>query len=116
MTKWRVDADSTQSLTAAASLADLVERVVRESGLEASLDKIGTEEDLERLQNLEELVSAAADFEMPLNHHAGGATPDFGSYFPASLAVFMIEVTWWSQRALWHFLQHRQKELGDRMQ
>ena len=63
MTKWRVDADSTQSLTAAASLADLVERVVRESGLEASLDKIGTEEDLERLQNLEELVSAAADFE-----------------------------------------------------
>ena len=48
--------------------------------------------------------SAAADFEMPLNHHAGGATPDFGSYFPASLAVFMIEVTWWSQRALWHLM------------
>ena len=52
----------------------------------------------------EPIWSAAADFEMPLNHHAGGATPDFGSYFPASLAVFMIEVTWWSQRALWHLM------------
>ena len=63
MTRWRIDADSAQSVTAAASLADLVERVVRESGLEASLNRIGTEEDLERLQNLEELISAASDFE-----------------------------------------------------
>jgi len=63
MVRWRIDADSTQSLTAAASLADLVERMVRESGLEHSLNRIGTEEDLERLQNLEELISAASDFE-----------------------------------------------------
>ena len=63
MTRWRIDADSTQSLTAAASLVDLVERMVRESGLEHSLNRIGTEEDLERLQNLEELISAASDFE-----------------------------------------------------
>ncbi len=63
VTKWRIDSDSTQSLTAAASLADLVERMVRESGLEASLKRIGTEEDHERLQNLEELISAASDFE-----------------------------------------------------
>lgn len=41
---------------------------------------------------------------MPLNHHSGGATPDFGSHFPASLAMFMLEVTWWSQRALWHLM------------
>ena len=60
---WRVDAESEQSLTAAGSLADLVERVVRESRLEASLAKIGTEDDLERLQNLEELVSAASEYE-----------------------------------------------------
>ncbi|MBC8202451.1 MAG: UvrD-helicase domain-containing protein [Planctomycetes bacterium] len=63
LTRWRIDADSTQSLTAAASLADLVERMVRESGLEASFKRIGTEEDHERLENLEELVSAASDFE-----------------------------------------------------
>ena len=41
---------------------------------------------------------------MPLNHHAGGATPSFGNHFPASLAVFLIEVRWWSQRALWHLM------------
>ncbi|MBC8522345.1 ATP-binding domain-containing protein, partial [PVC group bacterium] len=63
LSRWRIDSDSTQSLTAAASLADLVERVVRESGLEASLTKSGSEEDFERLQNLEELVSAASEFE-----------------------------------------------------
>ncbi len=41
---------------------------------------------------------------MTLNHHAGGATPNFGDHFPSSLAVFMLEVTWWSQRALWHLI------------
>lgn len=41
---------------------------------------------------------------LPLNHHSGGATPSFGSYFPASLAVFLIEVRWWTQRALWHLM------------
>ncbi len=60
---WRRDAQSDESPTAAASLADLVERVVRESGLEAMYEVSRSEEDLERLQNLEELVSAAAEFE-----------------------------------------------------
>ena len=41
---------------------------------------------------------------MPVNHHAGGATPDFGDHLPSSLAVFMLEVTWWSHRALWHLM------------
>ncbi|MDG1463544.1 MAG: amidohydrolase family protein [Acidimicrobiales bacterium] len=48
--------------------------------------------------------AAAEACDMPLNHHSGGATPDFGSHFPASLAMFMLEVTWWSQRALWHLM------------
>jgi DNA helicase-2/ATP-dependent DNA helicase PcrA len=48
-----------------ASLADLVDRIVRESGLEDSLKKSRTEEDQQRLANLGELVSAAADFIMP---------------------------------------------------
>ncbi len=61
--QWREDSRSEESLTAAASLADLVERVIRESGLEESYTKTSAEEDLERLQNLEELVSAAAEFE-----------------------------------------------------
>jgi len=46
-------------------LGQLVERVIRESGLEAMYAKSKGEEDLERLENLEELVSAAAQFEPP---------------------------------------------------
>ena len=48
--------------------------------------------------------AAAEACGMPLNHHSGGATPNFGNHFPASLAMFMLEVTWWSQRALWHLM------------
>lgn len=29
---------------------------------------------------------------------------DFGMIFPQSLAIFMLEVTWWTQRALWHLI------------
>ncbi len=50
-------------------------------------------------------IWAAADAAgFPLNHHAGGATPNFGNFFPQSLAVFMLEVQWWTQRALWHLM------------
>lgn len=52
----------------------------------------------------EPIWAAAAAAGMPLNHHAGGATPNFGNHFPASLAMFMLEVTWWTQRALWHLM------------
>ncbi len=52
----------------------------------------------------EPIWEAAAANQLPLNHHSGGATPDFGSYFPSSLAMFMLEVTWWTQRALWHLM------------
>ncbi len=52
----------------------------------------------------EPIWEAAAAHNMVLNHHAGGATPNFGPHFPASLAMFMLEVTWWSQRALWHLM------------
>ncbi len=61
--KWREDSRCEESLTAAASLADLVERVIRESGLEELYSKTSAEEDYDRLQNLEELVSAASEFE-----------------------------------------------------
>ena len=61
--QWQIDGRSEESLTAASSLADLVERVVRESGLEEFYSTASGEDDLERLQNLEELVSAATEFE-----------------------------------------------------
>jgi DNA helicase-2/ATP-dependent DNA helicase PcrA len=48
--------------TAPAALPELVETVIRESGLEAAY-RSPTEEDRERLENLNELISAAAQFE-----------------------------------------------------
>ena len=47
-------------------LAELVNTVVRESGLENMHSKNKTEEDIERIANLEELVSSAAEFVPPL--------------------------------------------------
>jgi predicted TIM-barrel fold metal-dependent hydrolase len=52
----------------------------------------------------EPIWAAAAANDMPMNHHAGGATPNFGPHFPTSLAIFMLEVSWWSHRALWHLM------------
>jgi DNA helicase-2/ATP-dependent DNA helicase PcrA len=72
--QWQIDGRSEESLTAASSLADLVERVVRESGLEEFYSKNAGEDDFERLQNLEELVSAAADFEERLEEDEDSPT------------------------------------------
>ena len=47
-------------------LADLVEMVIHESGLEAAYRKSKAEEDIERLANLDELINSAADFVPPL--------------------------------------------------
>lgn len=52
----------------------------------------------------EPIWAACEEFDMTLNHHSGSATPDFGPHFPASLAMFMLEVTWWAHRAMWHLL------------
>ncbi|MGI9591538.1 MAG: amidohydrolase family protein [Myxococcota bacterium] len=52
----------------------------------------------------EPIFAACAELGLPLNHHAGGACPDFGPYLPQSLAMYMLEVTWWSHRALWHLM------------
>lgn len=52
----------------------------------------------------EPIWAACAETGMPLNHHSGGATPDFGPYYPASMAMFMLEVKWWAHRSLWHLI------------
>jgi DNA helicase-2/ATP-dependent DNA helicase PcrA len=65
---------------APATLADLVERVIRESGLEAMYQAGKTDSDLERLENLDELVSSAREFELEYEPAAdpalAGAGPD----------------------------------------
>ncbi len=52
----------------------------------------------------EPIFAVCEELEIPLNHHAGGNTPDFGPYLPQSLAMFMLEVTWWAHRSLWHLM------------
>lgn len=48
-----------------AALAELVERIIKESGMEGMYKSAKNEEDLERLENLNELINAAADFIVP---------------------------------------------------
>ncbi len=57
-------------------LGELVERVVRESGLEAMYQRSKAEEDQERRENLGELISAAAEFVPPEPDRAAGASDD----------------------------------------
>ncbi len=38
---------------------------------------------------------------MPINHHSGSASPDYGDY-PEAKVMFLVEVTWWAHRTLWH--------------
>ncbi|MET8690740.1 amidohydrolase family protein [Streptomyces sp. NPDC004732] len=45
--------------------------------------------------------TACAELGVPVNHHAGSASPPLGEE-PAARAVFMVETTWFSHRALWH--------------
>lgn len=52
----------------------------------------------------EPIWAVCEELGMPLNHHAGAATPDFGMYMPQSLTMFMLEVKWWAHRALWHLM------------
>jgi predicted TIM-barrel fold metal-dependent hydrolase len=51
----------------------------------------------------EPIWQACAANGMTLNHHSGSAVPDLGAY-PASGAAFIVEITWFAHRALWHLL------------
>lgn len=40
---------------------------------------------------------------MPVNHHAGSAVPPMDET-PEDKVIFLLEVTWWANRALWHLI------------
>jgi predicted TIM-barrel fold metal-dependent hydrolase len=40
---------------------------------------------------------------MPINHHTGSASPDYGDY-PEAKVMFLVEATWWAHRALWQLI------------
>jgi predicted TIM-barrel fold metal-dependent hydrolase len=49
----------------------------------------------------ERLWSACEEAGLPLNHHSGSAVPAMGDQ-PVDNVMFLLEVTWWAHRALWH--------------
>jgi predicted TIM-barrel fold metal-dependent hydrolase len=51
----------------------------------------------------EPIWAVCADLAMPLNHHSGSAVPLMGEE-PIDKVVFLLEVTWWAHRALWHLV------------
>lgn len=51
----------------------------------------------------EPLWAVCEELGMPLNHHSGSAAPDYGPY-PEANVMFLVEVTWWAHRALWHLI------------
>lgn len=54
-------------------------------------------------QTYDPLWAVCAELGVPVNHHAGSASPPLGDE-PAARAVFMVETTWFSHRALWHLM------------
>ena len=51
----------------------------------------------------EPIWAVCEELGMPVNHHSGSAAPDMGDY-PAASAIFLLEVTWWAHRSLWHLI------------
>ncbi len=51
----------------------------------------------------EPVWSACEAAGLPVNHHSGSAVPAMGDQ-PIEQVVFMLEVTWWAHRALWHLI------------
>ena len=47
--------------------------------------------------------AACAANDLPVNHHAGGAAPEYG-WYDCTGAIFIMEVAWFSHRTLWHLI------------
>ncbi|HYE02139.1 MAG TPA: UvrD-helicase domain-containing protein, partial [Phycisphaerales bacterium] len=73
-----------------ASLHELVDRVVSESGLRGMYQAGKTEEDLERVDNLDELVSSAAEFEHEYDPSTDAALESAAGGVPAPPALLVL--------------------------
>ncbi|HET8618277.1 MAG TPA: amidohydrolase family protein [Acidimicrobiales bacterium] len=51
----------------------------------------------------EPIWDACEGLGLPVTHHSGSAVPDMGPY-PSAQMMFLLEVTWWAHRALWHLI------------
>ena len=51
----------------------------------------------------EPLWQVCADLDVPINIHGGSALPDYGEH-EAARAIMLIEIPWFSHRAVWHLI------------
>jgi predicted TIM-barrel fold metal-dependent hydrolase len=51
----------------------------------------------------EPLWAVCEELGVPVNTHSGSALPILGDY-ATTPAIFLLEVTWWAHRALWHLI------------
>jgi predicted TIM-barrel fold metal-dependent hydrolase len=51
----------------------------------------------------EPLWAVCEELGMPVTHHSGSSSPDYGPY-PEAMVMFLLEVTWWAHRTLWHLI------------
>ena len=51
----------------------------------------------------EPIWAACEELELPLDHHSGSAVPVLGDDGMAHV-IFLLEVTWWAHRTLWHLI------------
>ncbi|HEU0172162.1 MAG TPA: amidohydrolase family protein, partial [Acidimicrobiales bacterium] len=54
-------------------------------------------------QDYEPIWAVCEELGMPVNNHSGSAAPDYGDY-PEAKVMFLLEVTWWAHRTLWHLI------------
>jgi predicted TIM-barrel fold metal-dependent hydrolase len=52
----------------------------------------------------EPIWAACADFDVPVNHHGGGGTPDYGWSHGMPRIVYLTKFTFYSNRNLWHMI------------
>src|SRR5260370_3797686 len=51
----------------------------------------------------EPIWAVCEELGLPLNHHSGSAVPPMGEQ-PVDKVIFLLEVTWWANRTLWHLI------------
>ena len=51
----------------------------------------------------EPMWAVCEELGMPMNHHTGSGSPDYGDY-PEAKAMFLVEATWFAHRTLWQLI------------
>ncbi len=51
----------------------------------------------------EPMWAACEELGLPMNHHTGSGSPDYGDY-PEAKAMFLIEAVWFAHRTLWQLV------------